>query len=55
MSHIGSEPLSVKTYLVHTNETDCREVVIKGSKVSLGVRIQTLVEKLGDNGSLGLE
>jgi hypothetical protein len=55
MSHIGSEPLSIQTNLIHTDKTDGGEMVIEGAEISLGVRIQALVEKLGDNGSLGLE
>ena len=55
MSHIGSEPLCVKTDLVHTDKTDGREVVVEGSEVSLGVGVESLLKKLCDNRSLCLE
>ena len=55
MGKILADPLCVESSLVHTDKSDGREVVGKGSEISLGIRIQPLVEKLCDDGTLDLE
>ena len=53
MSEVLLYPGCIEASLVHTNETDGREVVCKGSEISLCVGIESLVKKLGYNGTLG--
>ena len=49
------QPAGVEARLVHADETDRGEVVLKGAEIVLRVGIKPGVEELGDNGALGLE
>ena len=53
--HIRTQPVCIETHLVHTDQTDGGEMIIKASQISLGVRIQSLVQKFGDHASLDLQ
>ena len=52
--HVLLDPLGVERRFVHADQPDGGEVVGKGAEVALGVRVQPLVEQLGDDGALGL-
>ena len=53
--HILADPLCVQARFVHTDKTDRRKMIVKRAEVTLRVRIQTLVKKLRDDGTLYLQ
>ena len=53
--HILAYPVRVESRFVHTDETYRREVVGESAQITLGVRIQTFVEKLCYDNTLCLE
>ena len=55
VGHVAAQPVCVEACLVHSDETDGGEVVIKRSEIVLGVGVEPLVEQTGDNGTLCLE
>ena len=55
IGHIVAEPLCIETNLVHTDKTDCREVIVERAEISLCIGIKSLVKKLCNNCSLNLE
>ena len=55
VGQIGPQPLGVEAHLVHTDETDGREVVGEGAQVPLGVGIQAVFHQTGDDLALGLK
>ena len=46
---ILADPFRVQACLVHTDQTDGGEMVLEGSQIPLGIRVQALVQQLGDN------
>ena len=55
MGQILPQPVGVQAHLVHADETDGGEVVVKGAQIPLGIGIQSRVQQLGDDGALGLQ
>ena len=55
VGQVLAQPFGVEAHLVHADEADGGEVVVKGAQVILGVRIQSRVHEAGDDGALGLE
>ena len=55
VGHVLAQPFRVQTDLIHTDQTERREVIIKGAEVALGVGIQPLLHQAGDHGALDLE
>ncbi len=55
MGEVGPEPLGVEAGFVHADKTDGGEVVVEGAQVALRVRVEALVKKLADDGSLNLQ
>ena len=55
VGHVLTKPVCVETDLVHADQTDRGEVIIKGAEVALGIGIQPLVEQLCDNRALDLQ
>ncbi|OQA24170.1 MAG: hypothetical protein BWY61_01276 [Firmicutes bacterium ADurb.Bin354] len=53
--HVRTQPVRIKSHFVHSHKADRREMIVESSEISLGVRIKTLVKKLGDNTSLDLK
>ena len=52
---IASDPLGIEAALVHTDQTNGREMVTEGSEISLCVRIKSLGKELCDDITLNLE
>ncbi len=52
---IRAQPLGVQSHLVHADQADGGEMVAEGSEVPLRIGIKSLLQKLGDDRSLGLQ
>jgi hypothetical protein len=55
MGHILTDPFRVEACFVHAYQTDGREVVLESAQVMFGVRIETGMQKLGDDGTFDLQ
>ena len=55
VGQVGPEPLGVEAYLIHADEADGGEVVIKASQITLCIGVQARVQQLGNDGALGLQ
>ena len=49
------DPVRVQAGFVHSHKADGGEMIVEGAEVTLGIRIQTLLEKLRDNGTLRVQ
>ena len=47
--HVAAQPAGVQASLVHSHQSDGGEMIVKTSEISLGVRIKSFVQKLGDH------
>ena len=52
--HIFPNPLGIEPGLIHTDQANGGKMILKGSQIPLGIGIQPLIQKLGDNLPLGL-
>ena len=52
VGEIRTQPVGIETDFVHTDQTDCGEVVVKFAKITAGVGIKTLFQQLGNNFTL---
>ena len=55
MGQVLPQPLGVQAHLVHADEADGGEVVVKGAQVVFGVGVQSRIHQLGDDGALHLQ
>ncbi len=55
VSQVLTQPVCIEAGLVHADQTDGGEVIGEGAEVPLGVRVQTVIQQLGDDGALDLQ
>ena len=55
MGQITAQPFGIQANLVHANQADGGEMILKTSQVTLGVWIQTVIQQSGDNLSLDVK
>ena len=55
MGQVCPQPLGIQAHLVHTNEADGGEMVIKAAKITLCIGIEACIQQLSDDGTLGLQ
>ena len=53
VGQIFADPFGIQTGFVHAEKADGRKMVFKASEVTFGIRIEALVQKLGDNCTFG--
>ena len=53
--HIRAYPFRVQTRLIHSDKTDCGEVVVKRTEITLCIRIKAFIQKFGNDGTLCFE
>ena len=52
---VGPEPLRVESNLVHADQADGGEVVVKAAEIALRVGVEAQLQQLCDDGTLGLQ
>ncbi len=55
MGQVRPQPLGIQAHLVHADEADGGEVVVKGAQITPGVGVQPRLHQLGNDGALGLK
>ena len=53
VGHILADPPGIQGCFIHAHQTDSGKMIVKGAQITLGIRIQAIIQQLGNNSPLG--